>query len=216
MTAWQIVAAIAGGLTLYLAVIFLVKRLRPFPAPAFIGGFLDSKLRRRVQSPAKLMERSGVGPDMAVLDFGCGSGAFTTFLARAVGEWGAVYALDIQAAMLTRLRRKLDREENRDIRNVALVRAGAYALPFPDGLIDLVYMVAVLQEIPDRSRALREAIRVLRAGGILAVTEALPDPDYVRAAATIDVCQREGFVLELKSGGWRDYTVRLRKPERLT
>jgi len=39
-------------------------------------------------------------------------------------------------------------------------------------------MITVLQEIPDKGKALREAGRVLKPGGILAVTEFFPDPDY--------------------------------------
>lgn len=38
------------------------------------------------------------------LELGCGSGAFTTFVARAVGEQGKVYAIDIQPKMLKKLK----------------------------------------------------------------------------------------------------------------
>lgn len=46
----------------------------------------------------------------------------------------------------------------------------------------MVVMVSVLGEIPDRTAALRECARVLRADGLVAVTEALPDPDLTPAA----------------------------------
>jgi len=53
-----------------------------------------------------------------------------------------------------------------------------HKLPFDDNSFDVVYTVTVLQELPDKNRALKEMKRVLKPGGILAVTEFLPDPDY--------------------------------------
>ena len=73
-------------------------------------------------------------------------------------------------------------------------------------------MVTVLQEVPDRSRALREMMRVLKPGGILAVTEFLPDPDYPLRSTTVKICQREGFVLDDNLGNLWNYTVRFKKP----
>jgi len=199
-------------IVLYLALLRIIRKLYHFPAPAFIGRFLDSNVRRWLQPPDKIIERSGIKPGMTVLDLGCGSGAFTTFVAKAVGEHGKVYAVDIQPAMLRQLERKLARSENRDITNIELKQASAYNLPFEDGSLDLVYMVTVLQEIPDRGRALREVRRVLKPGGILAVTEFLPDPDYPLRSTTIRLCQREGFVLDDNSGNLWNYTVRFKKP----
>ena len=74
-----------------------------------------------------------------LLEVGCGSGAYTLHVARAVGERGQVHALDIQAAMLRQLEAKLARPENQDIRNVRLVERSAYDLPFEDGTLDLVF-----------------------------------------------------------------------------
>ena len=93
----------------------VVRKLYHFPAPAFIGRFLDSGYRRKIQPPSQMIERSGIKNGMQVLDLGCGSGAFTPFIARTVGEGGRVYALDIQADMLKQLERKLSRPENKDI-----------------------------------------------------------------------------------------------------
>jgi ubiquinone/menaquinone biosynthesis C-methylase UbiE len=196
----------------YLAVFRIIKQLFRFPAPPFIGWFLDSDLRRAMQPPDKLIERSGIKSGMTVIDLGCGNGAYTNFAARAVGEQGHVYAVDIQTAMLRGLERKLARPENQDIRNVELKKANAYDLPFADGAIDLVYMVTVLQEIPDRERALREVRRVLKPDGILAVSEIVIDSDYPRRATTVKLCRREGFKLDGVFGSFWHYTARFRKP----
>jgi len=212
MAALKIILIALGAILLYQVLIRIIRKLYHFPAPAFIGRFLDSDLRRWVQPPDKLIKRSGIKPGMTVMDLGCGSGAFTPFVARAVGEQSKVYAVDIQPAMLKQLERKLPETENQDISNIELKQASAYDLPFEDGSLDLVYMVTVLQEIPDRGKALREIKRVLKPGGILAVTEFLPDPDYPLRSATIKICQREGFILDGNLGNLWNYTVRFRRP----
>ena len=166
-----------------------------------------------MQPPDKLIERSGIKPGMTAMDLGCGSGAFATFVARAVGEQGKVYAVDIQSEMLRQLERKLAEPENKDITNIELRQASAYELPFEDGTIDLIYMVAVLMEIPDSGKALREIKRVLKPGGIMAVTEFLPDPDYPLRSTTIKICRREGFILDASLGNLWNYTVRFTKPQ---
>jgi ubiquinone/menaquinone biosynthesis C-methylase UbiE len=189
----------------------IIRKMVHFPAPPFIGRMLDSDFRRRQQPPDKVIQRSGIKEGMEVLEVGCGSGCFTTFIARAVGPKGIVYALDISSKMLKQLEKKLARTENRDIRNVKPIKSSAYELPFVDSALDLVYMITVLQEIPDRNRALKEANRVLKQGGILAITELFPDPDYPWKSTTVKLGKQAGFRLEEVSGNFWNYTVRFRK-----
>ncbi len=205
---WVTLGVIVAGLIAYR----VVRKLRRSPAPQFIGRLLDSDLRRRIQSPLKIIDRSGIRPGMTVIELGCGSGAYTTHIARRVGEEGKVYAVDIQPGMLEQLKRKLSRAENVDIRNIELKLASAYALPFTSESIDLVCMVTVLHEVPDREKALREVIRVLRPGGTLAVSEMLLDPDYTLSAATIKICRGVGFRPVASSGNLWHYTVTFARP----
>jgi ubiquinone/menaquinone biosynthesis C-methylase UbiE len=196
----------------WVSVAKIVRKLVHFPAPAFIGRLLDSGYRRRIQPPEQLIERNGIKKGMQVLDLGCGSGAFTTFIARAVGDKGKVYALDIQADMLKQLENKLSKPENNDIKNIKLIEGNAYELPFDDNSLDLVNMVTVIQEIPDRDRALQEVKRVLKPGGILAVTELFPDPDYPWKSTTVKLGNEARLVVDKISGNFFNYTVRFRKP----
>ena len=212
MIALKVILIVLGAILLWLALVRVFRKLYHFPAPAFIGRFLDSDIRRWLQPPDKIIERSGVKQGMTVLDLGCGSGAFTTFVARVIGEQGKVYAVDIQPAMLQQLECKLAKAENQGIKNIELRQASAYKLPFEENSIDLVYMITVLPEIPDRGRALREIKRVLKPDGVLAVTEFLPDPDYPLRSTTIKICQREGFVVDDNTGNLWNYTVRFKKP----
>jgi ubiquinone/menaquinone biosynthesis C-methylase UbiE len=207
-----IIACIIGFILLWLSLGKLVRRLLKFPAPAFIGRILDSDYRRWQQPPQKVIERSGIKEGMQVLEIGCGSGAFSTFVARAVGASGKVFALDTEPKMLAQVKAKLARPENQDIKNIELVNKSAYELPFPDDSLDAVYMVTVFQEIPDRNRALGGIKRVLKPGGFLGITELFPDPDYPRKSTTIRQVISQGFTFEAYGGNFWNYTVRFRKP----
>jgi len=204
---------VLGLFALSQVIIRVLSKLARFPFPAFIGGILDSNFRKKFQPPDKLLQRSGIKEGMHILEVGCGSGAFTTSVARVVGDRGKVYALDIQPKMLKQLESKLSKPENRDLKNIELINSSAYELPFDSNLLDLVYMVTVLQEIPDRIKALHEAMRVLKPGGILAVTEFLPDNDYPLKSTTIRIAREAGFILDKALGSFWNYTVRFKRPQ---
>ncbi len=208
-----VLGSILGFVFLWLTLAKVVRKLWRFPAPSYTGWFLDSGFRRTFQPPEKVIARSDINPGMKVLEVGCGSGAYTTFVARAVEPKGKVYALDIQRKMLDQLQRKLEKPENQDIHNIKLIQASAYELPFADAFLDLVYMITVLQEIPDRHRALLEARRVLKPSGILAVTEFFPDPDYPLRSTLIKQATGAGFVDAKVLGNFWNYTARFIKPK---
>lgn len=199
----KIVLIIFGFLVFWQIIVRVLARVFPFPAPAFIGSFLNSNLRRKLQPPEQLIQRAGIKPGKKVLDLGCGSGAFTTFIAKTVGNQGQVYAVDIQSKMLKQLEKKLAQAENK--------LASAYQLPFANNFFDLVNMVAVLPEIPNKLKALQEIKRVLKPEGILAVTELLPDPHYPLKSTVIKMGKEAGFILDEASGSFWNYTVRFKK-----
>jgi len=201
---------ILGIFIFYQLILRLARRYWKFPAPSFIGKFLDSKQRKIMQPSKKIISRSGIGRGMTVLEIGCGSGAFTTDVARAIGEKGILSALDIEIKMLKQVESKLNRIENKDIKNVKLVQASAYALPFSKESFDVVYMVAVFQEIPDKEKALKEIIRVLKDNGILSISEFMVDPDYPLKSTTIKMVQRTDLYLDSVSGNFFNYTISFR------
>ena len=208
----KILLIIFGLFAAWQIIIRVGRKFFHFPAPAFIGRILDSNCRRKLQPPDKIIERSGIKHGMKVLEIGCGSGALTTFVARALRNGGKVYALDIQPAMLKQIEKKLTKPEDQDIKNIELIQASAYNLPFENNFLDLVYMITVLPEIPDRQKALAEIKRVLKPEGILAVTEFLPDPDYPLISTTIKQGKKAGFILDETAGNIWNYTVRFKKP----
>ena len=209
---FKIIFLILGIFILWEIIFRTARKTFPSPAPSFLGYFLDSKFRKLIQPPDKVIERTGIKEGMRVLEIGCGSGTFTVLAARKLGRSGEIYALDVQDRMLKQLKKKLERAENRDVKNIKIVKSDACFLPFDDNFFDLIFMVAVLPEISDKNKALWEAKRVLKRGGILALTEFLPDPDYPLKSTTIRLGGRMGLILEKSFGRFWNYTVRFIKP----
>lgn len=108
-------------------------------------------------------------PGMRLLDAGCGGGSITLGLAEVVAP-GEVIGVDLEEHRFDGARR-LAVEEG--LTNLRFQRGDLYALPFPDGSFDAVFVHHVLQHLGDPLRALREVRRVLRPGGVAGVR----DPD---------------------------------------
>lgn len=104
--------------------------------------------------------------DSRVLDVGPGDGALFREIA---GRVAACVGVDPSEAAVAKLRRLFA-----NVPNVAFEVGAAESIPLPDASVDVVVVNSVLQMLPDRSafqRALGEAIRVCRAGGLVFVGE---------------------------------------------
>lgn len=199
----------------FIAVFYLgmrvVRRFYKFPAPSFTRYFLDSRLRTIMQPSDEIVERSGIKKGMTVMDLGCGPGIYAIDVMRTVGDKGKVYAIDVQKTMIDRLKKKLKKPENKDAHNIIPIVASAHALPVPDNSVDLVYMITVLAEIPDREKAFKELRRILKDDGILSVSEFFTDPDYPLRRTTKRWCESADFKLKESRGNIFNYTLQFEK-----
>jgi ubiquinone/menaquinone biosynthesis C-methylase UbiE len=178
------------------------------PCPASLGFIVHNPIRRRYMQP--VLERVGLRAGEHVLELGPGPGAFSLDAARMLGPAGRLIAVDIQPEMIARLER---RAREAGVSNIETHVAGAHTLPLEDESVDRAFLVTVLPEIPDRPRALAELRRVLKAGGVLSVTEEFLDPDYLFAGETKRLVESAGFRSDGRFGNLLVYTMNFRKPE---
>jgi ubiquinone/menaquinone biosynthesis C-methylase UbiE len=106
-------------------------------------------------------------PDMRLLDVGCGPGSITRGLAEHLSA-GKVVGLDLSRDTLEGARRDA---AARGLQNLRYEEGSVYELPFPDSSFDVAYAHQVLQHLRERGLALREMLRVVKPGGVVAVRE---------------------------------------------
>ena len=124
----------------------------------------------------------GVRPGSVVADLGAGSGWFTTRLARAVGDSGRVYAVDVNPISLRELGEALPKE----LTNIEIVRGEENDPKLPAGQLDAVLVVNAYHEFAEYAAVLAKVREALKPGGRLVLIEPTPlrPEDTTRAAQT--------------------------------
>jgi len=122
----------------------------------------------RLRQFAVLADELGLEGHEHALDVGCGPGQLTLVLARSLPH-GSVVGVDVSEQVLALAR---DKARRAGVHNASFVHGDALALPFGDGVFDLVVSSFLLPWVPDPDRALHEMRRVLRRGGRLGLVTA--------------------------------------------
>ncbi len=153
-------------------------------------------------------------PGERVLDLGSGAGFDCFLAARAVGPTGSVIGVDMTPDMLARAR---ENAKKTGLGNVEFRLGEIEHLPLPDASVDVVISNCVVNLSPDKPAVYREAFRVLRPGGRVAIADVLArqplSPEHqsdlallvgcIAGAAT--VAEVEGW---LRDAGFVDVTIR--------
>jgi len=126
----------------------------------------DMAFKKRVQT---IFEWVNPGPDDLILDVPCGRGFYLNMF-RYVSEARLVGA-DLDWDVLAKAQTNIGH-----LPDVALQYASIYRLPYPDNTFDAVILSEVLEHLKDDVAGLREALRVLKPGGVVAVT--VPNANY--------------------------------------
>jgi ubiquinone/menaquinone biosynthesis C-methylase UbiE len=155
--------------------------------PDHAARLLDPK-RLETLRPDAMWAAADVAAPRVIVDIGAGAGLITTAFARLAPE-ATVYAADISEAMLGWLKEHLP-EDVAD--RVVPVLGTETHVPLPDGIADLVTMVALYHELDDAPATLADVARLLGPGGRLLIVdwvkdEAVEGPPLAHRVSTEDI-----------------------------
>jgi arsenite methyltransferase len=148
-----------------------------------------------------------------VLDLGSGAGLDVFLAAKRVGESGLVIGVDMTPEMVERARRMTG---GHGYRNVEFRIGEIENLPLDDESVDVIISNCVINLSPDKNATFREALRVLREGGRMLISDLVSEgalPDEVRrtpdawAACIAGALEKEKYLAIIREAGFRDVEV---------
>jgi len=152
-------------------------------------------------------------PGETVVDLGSGGGLDCFLAAQKVGESGQVIGVDMTSEMVSKARNNLEKV---GAKNIEFRLGEIENLPIADNSADIIISNCVINLSPDKSRVYREALRVLKPGGRLVISDILTTgqlPDEIQKnLALVTACIGGAATIQdtetmLKETGFQDINI---------
>ena len=168
--------------------------------------------------PEISLKSIGLGSGMTFMDVGCGYGFFTIPAASIVGEKGKVYAVDVEASSIDRLKREA---AEKGLKNIHAEVGAAEETVFCNECADIVFCSTVLHDFRDPAKVLRNAKRMLKPSGTLVNLDWKKKPTEFGPPLQIRVSEEQaanlikqaGFTIESVKDLGSDFYIVTAKPK---
>lgn len=158
--------------------------------------------------PAKNIEQFGLSGGMFVADFGAGSGFYTMSSAKAVGEKGRVYAIDIQKELIQKIKNQANVEH---LSNIEIIWGDVEKIggtKMRDDSVDAVIIANILFQVKEKNNICLEAKRILKKGGKVLVVDWADSfaglgprqEDVFSPSSAKEIFQKNDFVFDREFG----------------
>jgi len=159
---------------------------------------LEDPARDEYQKPEEVVAALGLRAGDVVADVGAGTGYFAVRFARAVGDEGRVYAVDVSPEMIRYLNQRV---RDQGIRNVVPVLADPDDPLLPDGSVDWFVIVDTWHHIAGQAGYLDHMKRMLRPGGRVVHIDYQKRPLPVGPPLEMKIA-REDLVKQMEGAGF--------------
>jgi predicted methyltransferase len=164
----------ASRLCALIAALTLLSAAGPLPRPqrpvakVVSSAWGEETARDKAGEAADVIRIAGIRPGMAVADIGTGGGYYVMRLAPVVGPTGRVFAQDISATVLDRVRQ---RSRAAGLTNVRFVQGSQANARLPAASVDVALMIHMYHEIEQPYLLLDRLRRSLKTGGRIVVVD---------------------------------------------
>lgn len=139
----------------------------PLYSPEYLAGLPDEAIKASLGC-ANPVALANLQKGETVLDLGSGGGIDVLISSRFVGETGKVYGLDMTDEMLALAE---ENKKKHGAKNVEFIKGYIEDIPLGDESVDVITSNCVINLTENKETALREAYRVLKKGGRLAIAD---------------------------------------------
>jgi arsenite methyltransferase len=159
---------------------------------------LEDPMRDAYQKPEEVIKALKIEEGEVIADIGSGSGYFTLPLARAVGNAGRVYAVDINPDMIRHLNRRV---RDQGVTNVVTVLCAPDDPLLADGSVDRFYICNTWHHVEGHAKYLALLKRMLKPGGEVIMVDFKKEKTPVGPPMEMRIA-RDDMVREMESNGF--------------